>query len=116
MRLSVTYLTAFHTETLAAARKLAEEITNLVVNCFFVAPIGHEACESFIANSARFVVSVIPLEVVSEVFLGGKDLRTEGAVEHSIFFVIESFERDVLLPLSCRGISGANAFEMSLKF
>lgn len=106
---------AFGAEGLAAAWMLAVELADLVVNDFHVAAIADEARESFLANCARFVVAMIALEVICEVFLTCEDLRTELAVKHSANLIVELLERDVLFPLNRDVISGAPALEVSVE-
>lgn len=115
MRFLVSQLPAFHAESFAAAGEVAEKVANLVVNRFFMPAIADEACEGSDANCASLVVSVVVLEVVAEVFFGGKDFRTEVAVELAVDFFEELIELELRLPFRFIWPSCAAAFEMTLK-
>lgn len=81
-----------------------------------VTTIADEACKSPIANRARFVVSMVVLIMVLIIFLSSDDFLTDLAVELSIGFGVELFERKLLPSFWVAWISRADALEMSFKF
>lgn len=90
------------------------ELANLLVNNFVVLAVCHEAGKGLFADGTSLVVTVISLEVVSKVLLSWKRLRAEVALKHSVDFVVESFQRNVLLDTDC--VIPVAALQMSVQF
>lgn len=81
----------------AAARMLAVEVFNFLVNSFQVSAIPGVLFESLVADLAGFVVFVVLGVVRCVLELRRVDLRTQLAVEDPVHDLVESLETVVRL-------------------